>query len=155
MAATRILNDPVHDAVEGIAGGDGGVGPRLELGRRDGAAEVLEHHDLGPELCGNEAVPVEGRRAGEDPVVGLRQRLLLLMTLPPTCRAARPVSTGRGAAVIRLGDGRAPVVKSLVSPQFSVLSGLSARGSLARGISGESRLVTGTRPGRACRDRGG
>src|SRR5262245_5150959 len=103
MARPRLLDDAVGDAVERIAGRDGRIGHGREPGGSDGAAELPEHDDLRPELGWDEAVPVEGRRAGEDAVVVLRERLRLLMALAATRGAARPVVPRRPRAVV---DGR-------------------------------------------------
>src|SRR5439155_4542764 len=74
----------------------------IELGCRDRPAKPLVHHHLRPELGRDEAIPVEGVRAGKNAVKVPREVLRLFMALATAGRAAHPILTNRRGAVVGL-----------------------------------------------------
>src|SRR6516164_6329844 len=70
-----IVDDAVDHAVKSIARLDGRRSHGRKLGLRDGRSDIEVHNKLWPELSRNESIPIEGRRAGEYPVVILGEHL--------------------------------------------------------------------------------
>ena len=89
-----------QEAEVGPAAGRAGRGVgRVQLGLRDGGAEVAQHHDLRVQLGGDEPAPVDGRSAGEDAVVVVGERLRDLVALTSAGREAVPVRVALRRAV--------------------------------------------------------
>src|SRR5581483_4855123 len=104
MAGARVADDAVGHAVESVAGLDRRDVDRVELRLRHRRADGDIHRELGPELRRDEAVPVEGGRAGEDAVVIVGEALRLHPALPAAGRAAVPVGIFLRLAVIGLDE---------------------------------------------------
>ncbi len=98
-AGARIGDDAVDDAVVRVARGDRGIGREGLLGRRDRPAGVDPHRHLRPDLVCLKAIPMEGRRAGEDAVVVARELLCHAHALAAAGGAPVPVRELRQLAV--------------------------------------------------------
>src|SRR5262249_33660391 len=69
VALAWIVDDAADPAVKPVARLNGCRSHCRKLGLRDRRSDIQVHDKLRPKLSRNEAVPIEGRCAGEDPVV--------------------------------------------------------------------------------------
>ena len=99
MAAARIVENPVFDAVDGIAGGVDRIADHLQLGGGNVAGGIGERGLRDPQMAaGVEMRPVIGGIAGDDAVVIARIALRFGQRLKAALRAAAEVGMlGRGA----------------------------------------------------------
>jgi len=85
VAFARIVDDPVNDPIERVAGLHGRSVNCIQFALGDGRSHVEFHYHLRPEFRRNESVPVEGRGAGEDSVVVFLEALRLHPSLATAC----------------------------------------------------------------------
>src|SRR6516164_2353978 len=104
VALARIVDDAIDHAVESIARLDGCRSHGRKLGLRDGRSDIEVHDKLRPDLSRNEAVPVKGRCAGEDPVVILWEHLRFHPPLSSARRTAIPIRVILRLAVVGPDD---------------------------------------------------
>src|SRR6516162_11942815 len=104
VALARIVDDAIDHAVKSIARLDGCRSHGRKLGLRDRRSDIEVHDNLRPELGRDEAVPIERRRASEDAVVILREKLRFDPSLSPARRTAVPIGVILRLAVIGFDD---------------------------------------------------
>ena len=111
VAAARLLDHAVDDAVDGVAGLERALGHVLELGGVEAAlAELLVGDVVAPAGREAPAVPVDRRRDRHDAVELVAEALRHLVAFAAAVGAADEVVPVVPAAVVGLGDVTAPQV---------------------------------------------
>src|SRR5262245_13517713 len=103
-ALSRIADDAVRDAVLRITRRDRRFCDRSQLLVADRCADGLVDDDLWPQFRRDEAIPVDRRRADDEPVVFLGEALCGYQSLSAAGGTAVPIRIGWQLAVVRVDD---------------------------------------------------